>query len=95
VTVGFDQAGCPLEVFASGASAGPHREGSEIHAMIADACVALSLALQHGARPEALAKSMLRTPAPGDDPWRPATRPASPVGAIVGLLVEVAGGGDS
>lgn len=85
VTVGFGSDDRPLEVFANG-----DREGSERDAILSDACVAISLALQHGATPASLARSMLLVPALGDDPWRPATRPASPVGAIVGLLVEVA-----
>ncbi len=83
ITVGFHPAdGAPLEVFAD------TRKGGELGATLADACVAISLALQHGVPPAALVHSIAREPDPaaGED----AVRPASPVGAILDLLAGVA-----
>lgn len=51
---------------------------------LADACVLISIALQHGITTHQLAKSLARVPdvfAGGD-----ATLPASPIGAILGAL---------
>lgn len=83
VTVGFDPATCqPREVFADTA------KGGQMQATIADACVLVSIALQHGVTPAALAKSLSRVPdliAGGD-----ADLPGSPIGVIVGVLGEVA-----
>lgn len=87
VTVGFDPAtGQPREVFADTA------KGGHMQATIADACVWASIALQHGVTPEGLAKSLGEVPVlVGDAEGRGTTRPASPLGAIADLLVEVAG----
>lgn len=82
VTVGFDPATRqPREVFASGP-----KEGSDMLAIIADACVVISLALQHGAAPQALAKSLGRVPA-----WQNGEEgeaPASVIGAILEVISE-------
>ena len=72
VTVGFYPDGRPGEVFADGA-----RIGSDLDALLDDACVALSLLLQHGVDPVRLAGSMGRL---GD------RRPASLIGAMVDRL---------
>jgi hypothetical protein len=83
VTIGIDPAtGAPAEVFAD------TRKGGQMQATLADACVLISLALQHGIAPADLAKSLGRVPAwNGNDN----TAPASPVGAVVeALLGEVA-----
>lgn len=45
-----------------------------------------SLALEHGAPPATLAKSMSRVPT---DPWGIAREPASPVGAAMDLLAAM------
>lgn len=76
VTVGFYLDGRPGEVFADGP-----KEGSQMQAVLSDACVLISIALQHGLSPAALAHSLGRSPAPwlGED----ATVWASPIGAIL------------
>lgn len=86
VTFGFDDSGRPKEAFADGA-----RGGSELANTISDACVLISISLQHGIAPEALGKSLGREP----DHIRGAnaTLPASIIGVIVAaLLAEVRDG---
>ncbi len=57
-TVGFDpEDGRPRELFLTAG-----KEGSLINAMLADAAVAISVALQHGISAQALAKSIGRLP---------------------------------
>lgn len=83
VTVGFDPAtGLVREVFGNAPR-------GQMHAALANACVAASLALQHGAPLAALARSMLREPVPGDDA---ACAPACAFSAVVFALVEQFGG---
>lgn len=79
VTVGFSDDGRPLEVFANVA-----KTGTEIAHMVADACVIISLALQYGATPQALSKSLGRVPdvARGED----AEKAASILGEIVAVV---------
>ncbi len=86
-TVGFDpEDGRPRELFLTAG-----KEGSLINAMLADAAVAISVALQHGVTAQALAKSIGRLP---DGPVTPANLdhgllaklPASPIGAALDLL---------
>lgn len=102
VTAGFDvpdggQQIILREVFAKGASSGDAKEGQELTNIIDDASVAISIALQYGATPAALAKSMGRLPSapvmPADldrsDGGAPAREPASIIGAIVDLLVAL------
>src|SRR3546814_20228861 len=69
VTIAFYADGRPGEVFAHGA-----RAGSMMNGILDDACVALSLLLQHGVEPDRLAARM---GSKGDD------RPASIIGAVV------------
>jgi hypothetical protein len=76
VTVGYYLDGRPGEVFAHGA-----KTGSAMDALLDDACVAVSLLLQHGVSPAEFAASMSRI---GDQ------APASIIGAIADLLTEVA-----
>ena len=81
VTVGFDSAGFPREVFADNAK-------GAMQAVISDACVWASIAMQHGATPQDLAKSLGCIPAwvngaEGDGP-------ASPIGAIAAAIAGVA-----
>lgn len=81
-TVGFcPQTGRALEVFAGG------KTGSDMAHVICDACVLISIALQHGASARALAHSLLKMPLvlPGGE----GAAPASPVGAIVQALIEL------
>ncbi len=86
-TVGFDpEDGRPRELFLTAG-----KEGSLINAMLADAAVVISVALQHGVSAKALAKSIGRLPegqvTPADlDEGKPARIPASPIGAALDLL---------
>jgi len=77
VTVGIDRDGRPREVFADGA-----KEGSNMAAILSDACVVISIALQAGVPPEALAHSLGET----RNPLTGACEPASVIGLIVSLL---------
>lgn len=86
-TVGFDpKSGQPRELFMSAG-----KEGSMLNALLADAAVVISVALQHGVPAGALAKSVGRLPAgqvtPADlDVSQPGQAPASPIGAALDLL---------
>ncbi len=89
VTVGFGDDGQPGEVFMAAG-----KEGSQLNAMLADAAVVVSVALQYGVPALALAKSVGRLPGapvtPEDlDHARPTKRPASPLGAALDLLREL------
>ena len=76
VTIGFRRDGAPGEVFVHGA-----KVGSDLHAILSDACIVVSLLLQHGVQPAALSHSMGRA---GDG-----FTPASLIGALADLLAEV------
>lgn len=56
-TVGLNESGAPAEVFLSGA-----KDGSGLAAILDDASVIISIALQHGISARALAKSISRLP---------------------------------
>jgi hypothetical protein len=58
-SIGFDETGQPAEVFLSGA-----KDGSGMAAIIDDASVVISIALQHGIPAKVLAKSISRAPDP-------------------------------
>lgn len=75
VTVGYDLKGRPMEVFAN------TRSGGDMAATLADACVLVSIALQHGIPAAALSKSLGRVPDVFSGGG--AMVPASPVGAIL------------
>jgi hypothetical protein len=76
VSLGFDLTDAWLgEVFAHGAKVGSNMDG-----ILDDACIALSLLLQHGVEPAALAGTMGRL---GDG-----TTPASIIGALADLLTR-------
>jgi hypothetical protein len=77
-TIGFDETGRPAEVFLSGA-----KDGSGMAAILDDASVVISVALQHGIPAKALAKSISRAP---DGTGR--ITAASAIGAALDLLVE-------
>ena len=78
--IGFDpETGAPRELFLNGG-----KEGSQFDAMLADAAVAISVALQHGIPAASLAKSVGRLPigpvTPADlDCVEPGGLPASPI----------------
>lgn len=79
LTVGYDPAGAPKEVFVDG-----HREGSDMQALLSDVAVLVSIALQHGVPPAELAKSLATVPV-----WQGGAQAeghASPVGVIVEAL---------
>ncbi len=86
-TVGFDpKTDRPCEVFLTAG-----KEGSMLDALLADAAVVISVALQHGIAAKALAKSVGRLPegpvTPAElDPGQPTKVPASPIGAALDLL---------
>ncbi|MGB3556184.1 MAG: hypothetical protein WBA25_16270 [Jannaschia sp.] len=63
LTVGFDpdEPDRPREVFYSGG----FRSGSQLEFQVQDACVLISLLLQHGLTPDAVLKSLAKTEQPG------------------------------
>ena len=75
VTIGFYTDGRPGEVFTHGL-----RTGSNLDALLADACVIVSCLIQHGAEPRELAASMGRL---GN------AEPASVIGAVLDLVAAV------
>ena len=76
VTVGFQpDTGEPREIFTHGA-----RVGSNMDAILDDACILLSILLQHRVEPAALARSMGRLGRGG--------QAASVIGALAGMLAE-------
>ena len=81
VTVGFHpDTGEPREIFTGGA-----RIGSNMDAILDDSSILLSLLLQHGVEPAALARSMGRLGRGG--------QAASVIGALADLLAGEAAGG--
>ena len=76
----------PAEVFADVA------KGGDLQWAIADACVVISIALQHGIAPADLAKSLGRVHVMQWDPETEAMvevlQPASPVGAVIEAIVQ-------
>ena len=77
VTVGYyPDTTCIGEVFTHGA-----KVGSNMDAILDDACVALSILIQYGAEPDGLASSMGRQ---GDG-----QAPASIIGALADLLTDM------
>ena len=88
--VGFDpKTGQPRELFLTAG-----KEGSLLDALLSDAAVAISIALQHGIQPADLARSIGRLPEgqvmPADlDRGLPGRLPASPIGAALDLLREL------
>ena len=78
VSIGYWIDGRPGEVFADGP-----RTGSAMQALLADACVVVSLALQHGIEPAAMAHSMGQIPISETE-----SAPASVIGIIAEILVQ-------
>ena len=87
VCIGFcPETGQPREVFLNGG-----KEGSQFDAMLADAAVVISVALQHDVSGEALARSVGRLPAgpvtPAELDNAPERKvPASPIAAALDLI---------
>jgi hypothetical protein len=83
VSVGFDpDTGAPMEVFGSTSKA-----GSDFAVLLSDACVILSIALQHGIQPSELSKTMQWAPVVGMADK--VSEPASVIGAILVALVPM------
>ena len=78
VSIGYWLDGRPGEIFMDGP-----KTGSDMRAILADACVVISLALQHGIEPSALAHSLARVPVSETE-----SAPASVLGAVVEVLAE-------
>jgi len=76
--IGFDETERPAEVFLSGA-----KDGSGTAAILDDASVVISVALQHGILAKVLAKSISRQP---DTMGRISA--ASVIGAVLDLVAE-------
>jgi hypothetical protein len=77
VTFGLDvNTAYPIEVF----YADGQRVGSQLQHAIQDACVVISVALQHGVQPSAVAKSLSTTTIFG------AIQPATVIGVIAAAL---------
>ena len=89
--IGFDpDTGQPRELFLNGG-----KEGSQVDALLSDAATAISIALQYGVPPSALAKSIGRLPNLPVSPAKldsPATsgQAASAIGAAIDLLCKKA-----
>ncbi len=78
VTLGFDpNTGQVREIFTHGAKVGSSMDG-----ILDDACILLSLLLQHGVEPASITHSMGRVSAEGE--------PASIIGAVGDLLTKTA-----
>ncbi len=86
-SIGFDpETKQPREVFLSGG-----KQGTMLDALLEDAAVAISVALQHGVPVASLAKSVGRLPAgpvvPAELDRAPGQKvPASPIGAALDLV---------
>ena len=82
VCVGYDFAGMPREVFVDGA-----KEGSGMRAMLSDACILASIALQYGAQPFELRHSLGVVPAFHEG--RETQKRASLIGVLIDALVPI------
>lgn len=82
VTLGIDaESGRIMEVFGNARQA-----TTDIDYMIADACVAISIALQHGAKTDELLHSMHFVPVVGNP--EVTREPASLMGKIIAAILE-------
>jgi hypothetical protein len=82
ICVGYDEAGQPREAFVDGA-----KEGSGMRAMLSDACILASIALQYGAKPFELRHSLGMVPAFHDG--RETQIRASLIGVLIDALVPI------
>lgn len=81
VTVGFDpETGEPRECFAN------VKSGGAMQALVADACIVISIALQSGKGADELAKSMCRVPAYMNGEI--GSEPASAIGTILEAVMS-------
>ena len=82
ISIGFwPDNGQPAEVFAAG-----QKSGSALQMLLADSCVILSVALQCGIEPSALAHSLARVPLS-----KTQSQPASIIGIIAEVLAQEPG----
>lgn len=79
--VGYDENGNAREVFADG-----EKFGSAMQAFVSDACIIISIALQHGISRDELARSLGVIPAYHDG--QETTQFASPIGAILAAIED-------
>jgi len=75
---GYPETGQPVEVF----YADGQRIGSQLQHAIQDACVLISLLLQYGVEPNAIAKTLSSAPVLGDP------QPATVIGVIAEAIKE-------
>lgn len=77
LSIGYDPAdpNRPREVFYSGG----YKSGSQLEFHVSDACVLMSLLLQHGLQPEAIAHALARTELPNG---------STTCASIIGLIAE-------
>lgn len=85
-TIGYAADGTPAEIFLRPRSGA--QVGSGVDHLVDDVAVIISLALQYGVPPGALARSMARLPT-GEEDGVP-TRPATVIGEAVDCLVREA-----
>ncbi len=83
LTIGFNDAALPKEVFADGI-----KTGTAMSALLSDACILISRQLQTGITPEQLSKSLGRVPDPMAG--KGADKPASAIGVIISVLISEA-----
>lgn len=85
VTIGIDRMGNIKEVF----YADGQRSGSDLQHAITDACVIISIALQHGVTPDEMFRSLASVPVVEWADGEPVERhvPASIMGAIVNHIM--------
>ena len=81
VTIGYGGDGKPKEVFAGAA-----KSGTAMSHILADACVIISLALQYGAEPEDITRSLGRVP--DLDRGKGTEKPASVLGEILEFIAS-------
>lgn len=82
ICVGYDFSGMPREVFVDGPKA-----GSSMDALLSDACILASIALQYGAQPSELRHSLGMVPAFHEG--RETQVRASLIGVLVDALVPI------
>lgn len=89
ICVGFDLAGQPREVFVDGdrSPVAGAKEGSAMRAILSDACILASIALQYGARPFELRHSLGVVPAFHEG--HETQKRASLIGALIDALVPL------
>ena len=77
LSIGYDpiEPSRPREVFYSAG----FKSGSQLEFQVQDACVLMSLLLQHGLRPDEIARSLARVEQPGGD---------MAYASVIGLIVD-------